>query len=309
MATSLLEKLVLRSGVWIDKRDWSPKSVGERAISELGTKRREAAKSDKNWTEIEDKRRRDGAGSYLFLSKDLGWPDWEEQCSVESALVPDPYWLGLAQWAREHGVAGWARRWVTRRQLARRGWSDADVWSLGRTVAKRTAEMLYAKADEGFSWPGDHYAVSIEAWQQILVEKADALAAWSEPDDRSELDAWYNAATTRGSESEATELHAALEGSMAARKVAAQEAMVWVSEHLEVLWAVGAVPVAVGGPSRLPGLRRRLSGSFSGQLGCQPLVQISARFVKALPRPPKWTAGGGGDDLSFAAGVLIGEIW
>lgn len=65
-------------------------------------------------------------------------------------------------------------------QRGRRGWSDADSWSLDSYIARVASEGMGRLAARTHSWPGEHSQwPTFEAWQEHLTSMSVRLGAWN----------------------------------------------------------------------------------------------------------------------------------
>lgn len=87
-----------------------------------------------------------------------------------------PYGLRRALSVRRHAREA---RWMWQR--ARRGWSDADVWSLDSYAARVLGEGIRQLAETGHTWPGDSSPwPTPEAWTSYLKKLAADLSGWND---------------------------------------------------------------------------------------------------------------------------------
>lgn len=86
---------------------------------------------------------------------------WRELHPFRSACLRLPGWL------REHSPAAYARRAKAFWQRGRRGWADADVWSLDTYLAPLISGAVTCLRDNLHSYPPD---MTFEEWERTLTE-------------------------------------------------------------------------------------------------------------------------------------------
>jgi hypothetical protein len=242
MRASLLASKVVFGGLrqtaaLFDGLPVSPSKLADRSLDGLEEDRRSRARHDATWSRIEQRRRVEGSSSTVFLSEELSLADWERQRQIEASLVPDPWWVPVAQKVRNVKLSSGVRTVEFGVQRAIRGWDESSTWNLGWSITAQLADQLDHLAAQANGWPASEQYPTFESWQRELHHQAAQLRRFN----RSEaaavaLDRWWELTRAGAVETEIEKAWVELNGIEAEDVAAAKTAMRWVADNLELLW-------------------------------------------------------------------------
>lgn len=240
MITKLIRELPQRAvsavlGL-LDRSPFTPQGLARRKLDRLDDRRSELAASDPRWQQIQELRGPDGL---TYLSDKVGPADWQEQLDIERRLLPDPWWVRPTQMIAGFSLQERHRLKRSRRQRARRGWSDADAWNLDTNLCRTLSEQLAHLAHNGHGWPGEHSEwPTPQAWQSELLRHSASLGRYhNDPEVDDAVNRWYELYVTReadpAAEAAASQHHIELERR---NTEGAKASLHWVADNLESLW-------------------------------------------------------------------------
>ena len=220
----------------LDRSRFTPQGWASRRIDRFLDERQRKAALDTRWQEIQQRR---GPKGLILLSDDLSWSDCEEQRRIAENLLPDPWWMPVLRRVSNLSLVDARRDARFRRQRARRGWSDADVWSLDNHLCRTLAGQLEQLADNANVWPGEGTQwVDEHAWQADLRRNAALLRRYADSVGVDDVTSdWYRLAHRRGTDP--VEVEAASATIVALEKEqldGARAALHWVADNLQYLW-------------------------------------------------------------------------
>lgn len=175
--------------------------------------RRASSQSLYRGLEEQERAVRDSDGGMTLDELDrLMWL-WQSKAALEEHFSPAPAleaWLARASHARP--ATDVTREAVFAWQRLTRGWDDRSLWSLDWYLCRTLGAQLTEMADIAHGWPSNDEFPTFEDWTHALRRHGAALTA---------------AATYDILDDEQDE---------EALRLAAQESLRWVAEHLGDLW-------------------------------------------------------------------------
>lgn len=219
----------------LDRSRVTPQGVARHALDQLEQRRTVAAAADPTWAAIQSRRE----GGRILVGDGVVFADSQQQRDIELELVPNPFWYTAVSWLSRRSYADAYRSRVARRQRARRGWSDSDVWELNTYLCTTLSSQLAQLARRAHGWPGENSAwPTFEDWTADLRWQSARLARYVES---SELDTATNTVfallTERDADPDA--LAAAREERDRVEQELLQDAQLalhWVADNIAYLW-------------------------------------------------------------------------
>lgn len=166
-------------GLAVDAADSVLARLAGVPLERLAAKNDQRAMADPVYAGIQERRNEE-----RMVSLD----DFMAIMSIREALDEQPWWERPARAMANRPITRAVRRTGFTYQKARRGWSDDELWSLDRSLARRLGAQLTALASTTHGWPQSEKYPTFEDWQIALRTAGTALTAYAESLEFHDLD-------------------------------------------------------------------------------------------------------------------------
>jgi hypothetical protein len=220
----------------LDRCRFTPQGWAHHKLDTLHDARIARAELDPRWAEIQKLR---GADGLVYIQEGLTLAHWEEQRRIERNLLPDPWWVPLVRRMSDLSFSQARRRAITLQQRARRGWSDADTWSLDTHLCATLSAQLNHLAANNHGWPGEQSAwPTSKDWEFDLRTQAELLERYVEdPFEIESTNRWYQVASDHNADPGLADTISQQNIVRQEQNLAgAKQALHWVADNLEHLW-------------------------------------------------------------------------